>query len=117
MAAYDLAPDAQLWVNAVLLWVGYGAVVGLLARGILPGKEPQGPLSTFVIGCLGCLVGPFLLVWFGLFDRETFNPVSLFGFLASFGSAIVLLLLFRAGIRVYHVITWSDPGETTGKKQ
>jgi len=116
MTAYDLSPDAQLWVNAVLLWVGYGAVVGLLTRGVLPGKEPQGPLSTFVIGSLGCLAGPFLLVRFGPFDKETFNPVSLFGFLASFGCAIVLLLVFKIAIRIGHVFLRSkDDGFTLNR--
>ena len=45
MAELELSELAQQWVNLVLIWVGFGALVGLLARALLPGQEPKGTMG------------------------------------------------------------------------
>ena len=38
----ELSPAAQQVVNVVLIWLGFGVLTGLLARALLPGREPRG---------------------------------------------------------------------------
>ena len=37
MEHLELAPNLQQWANDILVWIGYGTVVGLLAKAIMPG--------------------------------------------------------------------------------
>lgn len=89
----DISPAAQHTVNVILLWVGFGAVVGMIVRGLIPGKEPSGPLSTFLIGISGSCAGPLILmkVW----PEEKFNPISPLGFGAALLSALVFLIVTK----------------------
>jgi uncharacterized membrane protein YeaQ/YmgE (transglycosylase-associated protein family) len=93
MPQLDLAPSAQQWVNVVLIWVGFGTLAGLLARVVLPFRQPAGLVSTLVLGILGSLIG--LLVLSLLLGSQQLNPISPLGFLAATGGAFVLLILYR----------------------
>ncbi|GAB6166698.1 hypothetical protein JCM19992_26980 [Thermostilla marina] len=93
VAQLELSPDALQWVYLVLVWIGFGAVVGLLAKTILPGREPRGPFGVLVVGILGTMVGPLVLT--SALPLENFNPISPLGFLVSMGAAIVLLIGYR----------------------
>lgn len=33
----------QQWANDVLVWIGFGTLVGLLAKTIMPGRDPAAP--------------------------------------------------------------------------
>ena len=50
MPDFELSNVAQQWINVTLIWVGFGTLAGLLARTLLPGREPQGAVGTVVIG-------------------------------------------------------------------
>lgn len=74
-----------------ILWaIIIGFIVGLLARMIMPGRDPGGILITTLIGIAGALIATFLgraMGWYGA-DQSA-------GFLASIVGAIVLLAIFR----------------------
>ena len=93
MPEFDLSPAAQHWVNVVLVWIGFGALAGLLARAVLPLRQPVGPLPTMVVGIVGSAVG--LLALSLLWSDRPLNPISLVGFLAATAGALVLLILYR----------------------
>lgn len=93
MPQFELAPLAQQWVNLVLLWIGFGTLVGLLAKALLPGREPAGTVGTLVIGIVGSVVGPLVLTL--ALHRDSFNPISPLGFLVAIAGAFVLLVLYR----------------------
>ena len=76
----------------ILSWVLLGLVVGVLAKFIMPGKDPGGIFVTILIGIAGAFVGGFVGQLLGLGDISGFNLVSIA--LATAG-AIVLLLLYR----------------------
>lgn len=99
MAEYNFSQSAQLYVNLVLMWIGFATVVGLAVRSVLPGKEPSGLIGTVVIGILGCCIGPLALssVW----QLENFNPISPYGFCAAVVCAFVFLLLYRIFFLVF----------------
>jgi uncharacterized membrane protein YeaQ/YmgE (transglycosylase-associated protein family) len=45
---------------AFIRWMMVGLVAGLLARAIVPGRQPMGVLLTMILGMIGSLVGGFL---------------------------------------------------------
>lgn len=67
-----------------------GLVVGLLAKFIMPGRDPGGFVITTLLGIGGALVANFLgsnLGWYG--------PGEAAGFIASIVGALLLLFLYR----------------------
>ena len=96
-ARTELSQTAQHWTNIVFIWVGFGIVAGLLARLLLPGREPAGAAGTLVIGVLGSTLGPFVLSIF-LHDPK-FNPIGPRGLLAAVGGSLVALVAYRLMVR------------------
>ncbi|MDR0870075.1 MAG: GlsB/YeaQ/YmgE family stress response membrane protein [Planctomycetaceae bacterium] len=96
----EFSPQVQTWVNVILLWVGFGAVVGLAARMVLPSGEPKNYFGTLVIGIIGSCAGPFLVSHF--LKPEHFHPFGPAGFFVSVAAAIVLLMLYRGIIPILY---------------
>ena len=76
-------------IGSILGYVVVGLIVGVLARLLVPGRDPIGFFGTLVIGILGAVMGGWLA---GAFFAETEGV----DWLASIGVAIVLVLLVRA---------------------
>ena len=89
----ELSPVTQHWINVVLIWIGFGSLAGLLARVILPLREPAGSLPTLTLGITGSAVGLGVLSW--LQGGTLSNPISIVGFLVAVAGAFGLLLLFH----------------------
>ena len=65
-------------------------VIGVIAKLLMPGRDPGGWIVTILLGIAGALVGGFLgraVGWYGANDAA--------GFLMSLLGAIVLLALYR----------------------
>jgi uncharacterized membrane protein YeaQ/YmgE (transglycosylase-associated protein family) len=84
---------AQHWANTVLIWIGFGTVVGLIAKALMPGKEQGGTVVTLLMGIGGSIVGLGTLAYFWHGHRAT--PVSLVGFLAAIAGSSLLLFFHR----------------------
>ena len=95
----DLTQSAQNWVNVALLWIGFGLVVGLVARSLFPGEEPKGALGTVALGIGGSCVGLFLLslIW----QTEHFNPIGPMGFFTSVLATLGVLIVFRFSLALW----------------
>ncbi|MEM8953768.1 MAG: GlsB/YeaQ/YmgE family stress response membrane protein [Verrucomicrobiota bacterium] len=76
----------------ILSWILLGLVAGLLAKFIMPGKDPGGLIVTTLIGIAGALVGGFLGRFVGIGKVESFN---LAGVAVATGGAIILLIIYR----------------------
>ena len=37
-------------INELLVWVGFGTLVGLAAKAIMPGRDPGGAVATVLMG-------------------------------------------------------------------
>ncbi|MEO7861426.1 MAG: GlsB/YeaQ/YmgE family stress response membrane protein [Nitrospirales bacterium] len=75
---------------AILGWILFGFVVGVMAKLLMPGRDPGGMVVTTLLGICGALVGGFLgrvLGWYG--EGE---PV---GFLMAVMGALLVLFVFR----------------------
>jgi len=75
---------------AVLGWIIFGLVVGVVAKLLTPGRDPGGVIVTVLLGIAGALVGGFLGRAVGWY-REG-DPV---GFAVAVVGSIVLLVLYR----------------------
>jgi uncharacterized membrane protein YeaQ/YmgE (transglycosylase-associated protein family) len=98
MPDVQLSPQAQQWLNVVLIWIGFGALGGLAARAVLPVRWPQSAAGTLVLGIVGSTLG--LGVLSAAFGTEGFNPIGPLGLLAAVAGAAALLLVaavVRAG--------------------
>lgn len=81
------------WANYFLVWVGFGTLVGLLAKAILPGKDPGGAFATVIIGVIGSIIGAGTLVFFSESLRIT--PISPVGFVVAIAGTSLLLIVYR----------------------
>lgn len=73
-------------------WIILGLIVGIIAKIIMPGKDPGGFIVTILLGIGGAFVGGFLGSFLGMGDVTGFNISSL---LLATGGAILLLILYR----------------------
>ena len=76
----------------VFSWIIMGLFVGVLAKWIMPGKDPGGLIVTICIGIAGAFVRGLIGSLLGIGNVSGFNMVS---FLLSIGGAILLLILYR----------------------
>jgi uncharacterized membrane protein YeaQ/YmgE (transglycosylase-associated protein family) len=76
----------------IISWIVMGLIVGVIAKLIMPGKDPGGFIITILLGIAGAFVGGFIGRLIG------FGPVTGFNFgsfLIATGGAILLLILYR----------------------
>ena len=76
---------------SVIGWIIFGLIVGVVAKFLMPGRDPGGFVITAIIGIVGALLGGYLGRAIGWY-REG-DPV---GFVMAVIGAIVLLALYRA---------------------
>lgn len=76
----------------ILSWIVMGLIVGLLAKFIMPGKDPGGLIITVLLGVAGAFVGGYVGSFLGFGTVTGFNVGSI---LLATGGAILLLILYR----------------------
>jgi uncharacterized membrane protein YeaQ/YmgE (transglycosylase-associated protein family) len=79
---------------AILSWIVFGLVVGIIAKLLMPGRDPGGFIVTVLLGIAGALLGGFIGRAMGFYGPD--QPA---GWLMSIGGAILLLLLYRLLVR------------------
>jgi len=76
----------------VLTWIVLGLAAGLVAKFILPGKDPGGLILTTLIGVVGAVIGGYIGTRMGWGEVTGLDSRSI---LLSIGGALVLLLGLR----------------------
>jgi uncharacterized membrane protein YeaQ/YmgE (transglycosylase-associated protein family) len=76
----------------ILSWIVFGLIAGILAKWIMPGKDPGGCVITTILGIVGAFVGGYIGTLMGMGTVDGFDIRSFF--LAILG-AILLLALYR----------------------
>lgn len=74
----------------VIGWILFGLVVGIIAKLLMPGRDPGGFIVTILLGIAGAVIGGYLgraLGWYGANQGA--------GFLMSVLGAFLLLFLYR----------------------
>lgn len=93
MNAMQFPESVQHWANDILVWVGFGTIVGLLAKAIMPGRDPGGAVATLVMGIGGTVIGCGMWSYFYAGSRVT--PISPMGFCVATGGAFVILFFYK----------------------
>lgn len=78
----------------ILSWILFGLVVGVIAKLLMPGRDPGGFIVTILLGIAGALVGGFAGRALGFYGA---NEGA--GWLMSILGAIILLALYRMMVR------------------
>ncbi len=76
----------------ILSWIAMGLIVGILAKLIMPGKDPGGIIITILIGIAGAFLGGYIGSFLGVGTVTGFNIIRL---LLAIGGALLLLILYR----------------------
>ena len=82
----------------ILSWIVFGLIAGIIAKLLMPGRDPGGCIITMLLGVVGAFVGGFLyrlvtgteVLYFG-FDLRSF-VIAILG-------AIVVLAVYRLILR------------------
>lgn len=93
MTTLEFSPELHQLINDLLVWIGFGTVVGLAARGLMPGRDPAGAITTLLLGIAGSVLGCGFVGSF--FTTQRVIPTSPLGMLVAVAGAFVLLGLFR----------------------
>lgn len=76
-------------IQAILITCGIGLVVGVIAKLLMPGKDPGGCIITMLIGIAGAWLG----TWLG--RLVTGNDGYTARWIVSIIGAMILLLIYR----------------------
>ena len=78
----------------ILSWILFGLVVGVIAKLLMPGRDPGGFIVTILLGVAGALFGGFIGRAMGFYGE---NQGA--GWIMSILGAILLLALYRMMVR------------------
>lgn len=74
----------------VLGWMLFGLIVGVIAKLLMPGRDPGGFIVTVLLGIAGALVAGFLGRAIGLY-----GPNDGAGYIMAIIGAVLLLFAYR----------------------
>jgi uncharacterized membrane protein YeaQ/YmgE (transglycosylase-associated protein family) len=76
-----------------ILFIVFGLVVGLIARALMPGRQPMGFILTGLLGIAGSFVGSYIG---GLIQGEgdTVNTADPYNWIGAVLGALALLFLY-----------------------
>jgi uncharacterized membrane protein YeaQ/YmgE (transglycosylase-associated protein family) len=80
-------------LTAIITWIVFGAIVGIIARFVMPGRDPMGWVGTIVLGIIGSFVGGFLAQL--LFSGNASLPPPSAGWIGSIIGALIVLAIYR----------------------
>ena len=74
----------------ILGWIVIGALAGIIAKAIMPGRDPGGCIITILLGIAGALLAGFIgnaIGWYKAGEGA--------GFIAAIIGAILILFIYR----------------------
>ncbi len=93
MPGLELSEPIQAWANMILMWIGFGTITGLMAKAIMPGRDPGGAVATLCMGIGGAVIGCGVLAYF--WEGARVSPITPIGFVVAIAGAFVLLFFYR----------------------
>jgi uncharacterized membrane protein YeaQ/YmgE (transglycosylase-associated protein family) len=74
----------------IIGWLLFGLLVGVVAKILVPGRDPGGAVLTVILGMVGALVGGGMGRFFGFY-----GPNEPAGFIMAVSGAVILLFGYR----------------------
>jgi uncharacterized membrane protein YeaQ/YmgE (transglycosylase-associated protein family) len=78
----------------ILGWILFGLVVGIIAKFIMPGRDPGGIIVTILLGIVGAVLGGYIGQALHLY-----GPGEPAGFVGATLGAILILFIYRMATR------------------
>ncbi|MBV9926552.1 MAG: GlsB/YeaQ/YmgE family stress response membrane protein [Acidobacteria bacterium] len=78
---------------AIIGWIVFGLIAGIIAKAIMPGRDPGGAIVTILLGIAGSVVGGF--IGRTLFYRADSEPGTIMSMVFAVIGAIILLAGYR----------------------
>lgn len=85
------SPQEGFGMLEVISWIIFGLIVGVLAKLLVPGRDPGGIFITILLGVGGALLGGWVGRVMGIY-----GPGQVGGWIMSILGAVIILLLYRA---------------------
>ena len=76
----------------ILSWILFGLVAGIIAKLIMPGRDPGGFIITILLGIVGAFLGGFIASSLGFGSVQGWDLRS---FIIAILGAILLLFIYR----------------------
>jgi uncharacterized membrane protein YeaQ/YmgE (transglycosylase-associated protein family) len=73
-----------------VMWIIIGGIAGLIAKAIMPGRDPGGCIVTILLGIAGAVLAGYLGHALGLYGNNRGA-----GFIAAIIGAIIILFIWR----------------------
>jgi uncharacterized membrane protein YeaQ/YmgE (transglycosylase-associated protein family) len=80
-------------IGSIVLAMIVGAIIGLVARLVMPGKQNIGMIMTVVLGALGGLIGSWLASKFGYHNAN--GGIAWIPFFVGVGVAVLLIAIWE----------------------
>jgi uncharacterized membrane protein YeaQ/YmgE (transglycosylase-associated protein family) len=81
-------------IGSIIIAIIVGAIIGLVARLVMPGKQNIGMIMTVVLGALGGLIGSWVASYFGYHNAN--GGVAWIPFFIGVGAAVVLIAIYES---------------------
>jgi uncharacterized membrane protein YeaQ/YmgE (transglycosylase-associated protein family) len=86
---------------AILGWIIFGLIAGLIAKAIMPGKDPGGVIITMLLGIVGAVIGGFIgRLLFGYGGADSAGGIREPGFLMSLVLAVIGAIVLLGAYRL-----------------
>lgn len=92
--ATPLGKETDSTMLEVLGWIVFGLIVGVLAKLLVPGRDPGGIVITILLGIAGSLLGGWVGRMLGFY-----GPGQAGGWIMSILGAVLLLVIYHAVTR------------------
>ncbi len=80
-------------LTTIIVTVILGAIIGALARLVLPGKQNISTLVTVILGIVGALIGSW--VWTGLLNKGDTSGIDWIALFIGVAAAAILIVLYE----------------------
>ncbi|MCW2662908.1 MAG: putative rane protein [Mycobacterium sp.] len=80
-------------IGSIILAIIVGAIIGVVARLVLPGKQSIGMIMTVLLGAVGGLIGSAVAGQFGYHNAN--GGVAWIPFFIGVGAAVILIAIYE----------------------
>ncbi|MCV7444629.1 transglycosylase [Mycobacterium paraense] len=81
-------------IGSIILAIIVGAIIGVVARLVMPGKQSVGMIMTVVLGAVGGLIGSAVAAQFGYHNAN--GGIAWIPFFIGVAAAVVLIAIYEA---------------------
>lgn len=87
---------------AIIGWIVFGLIVGLIAKAIMPGRDGGGVFITMLLGIVGAVIGGFIgnmLLGYGTTrDGMVIEPGLIMSMVLAVIGSIIVLAIYRLAV-------------------